>query len=60
MATSFAYDDVPYDTEANADTHPSSIATLAHLSGLAAAPPSTARVLEIGCGNGENLIAAAT
>src|SRR5436190_1234535 len=54
------YDDVPYDTEANADTHPGAIATLAALAGIASAPPSSARVLEIGCGNGENLIAAAT
>ena len=59
MAGSFAYDDVPYDTEANADTHPSSMATLARLAGLTAAPPSSARVLEIGCGNGDNLLAAA-
>jgi len=56
----FAYDDVPYDTEANAETHPSSMATLARLAGLEPAPPSSARVLEIGCGNGENLLAAAT
>ncbi len=60
MTERFAYDDVPYDTEANADTHPSSMATLARLAGLVAAPPSVARVLEIGCGNGENLVAAAT
>jgi SAM-dependent methyltransferase len=59
--TTFAYDDVPYDTEANADAHPSAIATLAHLAGLSeSAPASRARVLEIGCGNGENLLAAAT
>jgi len=56
----FAYDDVPYDTEANADTHPSAIATLGRLAGLMPALPSSARVLEIGCGNGENLLAAAT
>lgn len=62
------YDDVPYDTEANSDTHPASIATLAALTRPAATPrsaripalPSTARVLEIGCGNGENLLTAAT
>ncbi|MDF2695682.1 MAG: Methyltransferase type 12 [Labilithrix sp.] len=60
VSARFAYDDVPYDTEANADTHPSTMATLARLCGLAAAPARTARVLEIGCGNGANLIAAAT
>lgn len=62
------YDDVPYDTEANSDTHPASMATLAALTRPAATPrsarvpalPSTARVLEIGCGNGENLLTAAT
>lgn len=60
MTERFAYDDVPYDTEANADTHPSSMATLARLAGLDPARPSSARILEIGCGNGENLLAAAT
>jgi SAM-dependent methyltransferase len=56
----FAYDAVPYDTEANPDAHPRSMATLARLLGRTAAPPSTARVLEIGCGDGEHLIAAAS
>jgi SAM-dependent methyltransferase len=56
----FVYDEVPYDTEANAETHPSCMATLARMCGRSPASPRTARVLEIGCGNGENLIAAAT
>jgi SAM-dependent methyltransferase len=56
----FAYDAVPYDTEANPEAHPRSMATLARLFGRAAAAPSTARVLEIGCGDGEHLIAAAS
>jgi SAM-dependent methyltransferase len=60
VAESFVYDDVPYDTEANAETHPSSLATLARLCGLHGSAPSTSSILEIGCGNGENLIAAAT
>lgn len=60
MTERFAYDAVPYDTEANPDAHPRSMATLARLFGRAAAPPSTARVLEIGCGDGEHLIAAAS
>ena len=60
MTERFAYDAVPYDTEANPEAHPRSMATLARLLGRAAAPPSTARVLEIGCGDGEHLIAAAS
>lgn len=60
MTERFAYDAVPYDTEANPEAHPRSMATLARLLGRTAAPPSTARVLEIGCGDGEHLIAAAS
>ena len=61
MPATFAYDDVPYDSKAHEDTHPVAIATLAHLFGLAScAPAATARVLEIGCGEGENLVAAAS
>jgi SAM-dependent methyltransferase len=51
----FAYDEVPYDTEANVDTHPVAMATIAHLAGLPATPARRARVLEIGCGDGGNL-----
>jgi SAM-dependent methyltransferase len=36
------------------------MATLARLFGLPARPPSTARVLEIGCGDGAHMIAAAS
>jgi SAM-dependent methyltransferase len=60
VAAPFVYDEVPYDTEANAETHPACMATLARMCGRSPASPRTARVLEIGCGNGENLIAAAT
>ena len=60
MTERFAYDAVPYDTEANPEAHPRSMATLARLLGRTAAAPSTARVLEIGCGDGEHLIAAAS
>ena len=60
MTEQFAYDTVPYDTEANPEAHPRSMATLARFFGRVTAPPSTARVLEIGCGDGEHLIAAAS
>lgn len=57
----FAYDAVPYDTEANPEAHPRSMATLARLfRGGEPAAPSTARVLEIGCGDGEHMLAAAS
>jgi SAM-dependent methyltransferase len=58
-ASAFAYDDVPYDTEANAEAHPRAMATLARLHGMTPARPSTARVLEIACGNGDHSIVAA-
>lgn len=60
MTERFAYDEVPYDTEANPEAHPRSMAATARLFGLEAATPSTARVLEIGCGDGEHMIAAAS
>lgn len=55
----FAYDEVPYDTEANSEAHPVAMATLARLAGLQPAVAANARVLEIGCGDGGNLAAAA-
>jgi len=60
VAERFAYDEVPYDTEANTEAHPRSMATLGRLFGIPTAAPSRARVLEIGCGDGEHLIAAAS
>ncbi|CAN5813145.1 hypothetical protein BH11MYX4_BH11MYX4_67260 [soil metagenome] len=56
----FAYDEVPYDTEANTEAHPRSMATLGRLFGIPTSAPGGARVLEIGCGDGEHLIAAAS
>jgi SAM-dependent methyltransferase len=55
-----AYDEVPYDTEANPAAHPRAMATLAHLFGVPVRAPSTARVLEIGCGDGEHILGAAS
>jgi SAM-dependent methyltransferase len=59
-SAAFAYDEVPYDTEANADTHPNAMGVLGRLFGLRTALPSRCRVLEIGCGDGENLLAMAS
>jgi SAM-dependent methyltransferase len=51
-----AYDQVRYPGRPFAQTHPDRLATIAGLLGLAAAPPDQCRVLELGCGDGGNLI----
>jgi SAM-dependent methyltransferase len=54
-----AYDSVPYPGHVHTHTHPNRIAAIARLFGINAPPVSTARVLEIGCGDGGNLISIA-
>jgi SAM-dependent methyltransferase len=54
MAT--AYDEIAYPTRAFRQTHPDRLATQAALFGLPFAPVRTCRVLDIGCGDGANLI----
>ncbi|HQQ77723.1 MAG TPA: class I SAM-dependent methyltransferase [Thermoanaerobaculia bacterium] len=51
-----AYDAVSYPGSPFSQTHPDRLATIAALYGLKAAPPGSCRVLELGCGNGANLI----
>lgn len=53
---SFAYDQVLYPGFPLAQTHPDRLATIAGLLGMAAAPPDSCRVLELGCGDGGNVI----
>src|SRR4051795_9203378 len=53
------YDDVPYSNYPYAQTHPDRLATVAILHGLEPPDPFHARVLELGCGAGGNLIAMA-
>jgi methyltransferase-like protein len=50
------YDTVPYPGHAFAQTHPDRLATLGALFAVDAAPPATCRLLEIGCGDGGNLL----
>jgi methyltransferase-like protein len=50
------YDAVPYDSLAFHETHPDHLASLARLCGLEPPPVATARVLEIGCASGGNLM----
>ena len=53
------YADVPYANRAHAQSHPDLLATGARLRGVQAPDPATARVLELGCNAGANLIAIA-
>ncbi len=59
MDATTPYDEVRYSNYAYAQTHPDRLATVAALHGLTPPDPRTARVLELGCGAGGNLIAMA-
>src|SRR3954471_24601251 len=59
MSATTAYDEVRYSNYPYAQTHPDRLATVGALHGLPTPDPSTARVLEIGCGAGGNLLAMA-
>lgn len=50
------YDAVPYRHGAISDSHPARIGAIARLLGINAAPPDRCRVLELGCGEGMNLL----
>lgn len=50
------YDAVPYTTYPRLVTHPDRLATMASLFGMEPPPVAECSVLEIGCGNGRNLI----
>ena len=50
------YDEVLYPSAPFPQTHPSRLATLATLFGMDPAPIPSCRTLELGCGDGENLI----
>ncbi|HXJ04008.1 MAG TPA: class I SAM-dependent methyltransferase [Candidatus Acidoferrum sp.] len=50
------YDSVPYPSLAFVQTHPDRLAVMATLFGLQPTPVEHCRVLELGCGNGSNLI----
>ena len=51
-----AYDEVLYPGRPYPQTHPDRIAAVAALAGMATAPVARCRVLEVGCGDGANLI----
>lgn len=55
-ATHVSYDQVPYNSSAFRLTHPSHLATIATLFGMAPPVVRRCRVLELGCASGGNLI----
>jgi methyltransferase-like protein/2-polyprenyl-3-methyl-5-hydroxy-6-metoxy-1,4-benzoquinol methylase len=55
-ATRQSYDAVLYPSYPLPQTHPDRLATLATLFGMKPAPVTRCRVLELGCGDGSNLI----
>lgn len=56
LPTHVSYDDVPYDGGIISASHPQAAAVLGRLFGMEPAPVESARVLEIGCGIGSNLL----
>ncbi|SPF39986.1 Methyltransferase type 12 [Candidatus Sulfopaludibacter sp. SbA4] len=50
------YHEIPYTTVPRLSTHPDRLAAVGTLFGMTPAPVTHCRVLEIGCGNGGNLI----
>lgn len=51
-----SYDEVPYIGYPFAQTHPDRLRTIGTLLGLSPAPVNRCRVLELGCGDGGNLV----
>ncbi len=58
-APAATYDDVPYESYAYPRSHPGTLATIATLFGMNPRLPENARVLELGCAGGGNLLPAA-
>jgi methyltransferase-like protein/2-polyprenyl-3-methyl-5-hydroxy-6-metoxy-1,4-benzoquinol methylase len=56
MEIAKSYDSMPYPSKFFVQTHPDRLATLANLFGVNAKTPEKCRLLELGCGNGSNLI----
>lgn len=59
-ATAETYDESPYEGYAYWFTHPDHLRVMAHAHGLSPTPPASARVLELGCGDGGNLLSLAS
>ncbi len=55
-----SYDALPYHSNPLSYTHPDRLATIATVFGMTPPDVQTARILELGCANGRNLMAIAT
>src|SRR5437762_1595533 len=60
MSAPNLYDAVSYPGYAHAQTHPDRLSTIAALFGMTPGPSERCRVLEVGCGDGHNLIGMAS
>jgi len=56
MTDAFAYDVLEYPSHVHPQMHPSRLAAIARLHGIAAASPKECRLLEVGCGDGLQLV----
>lgn len=56
ITTSSTYDDVPYGSYPVSASHPDRLYSMAKLFGMEPVPPENARILEIGCAGGGNLL----
>jgi methyltransferase-like protein/protein-L-isoaspartate O-methyltransferase len=56
MTSATTYDEIAYPGFPYPRTHPDALATLGHLYGLDVVPVDRCRVLELGCGDGQNLV----
>src|SRR5262245_24376704 len=54
--TASSYENLPYRSRAFPQTHPGRLSAIATMFGLETPPVETARVLELGCASGGNLI----
>lgn len=57
MENTFSYETMPYPSKFFLQTHPDRLAVLATLFGMNPPQIENCRILELGCGNGSNLIA---
>ncbi|MDQ2978043.1 MAG: class I SAM-dependent methyltransferase [Acidobacteriota bacterium] len=55
-----SYEEIPYESEGIAETHPNHMAAIAALFGIEAPDPARCRLLELGCARGDNVMAVAT